>query len=153
MSVLSQFLGGLRPPKSIVNYFSAGSMQAENLGPTAEAVHKKYLSGAVTANTYKEILAISGSGIVDLAAVAAEDATSRTVGIKVVIDGITAFDAISGTVAGTNVGIIAIGHWFPVSTYSVLPDPICFNVSLSISIKSSISETDKISLRCNYKTT
>lgn len=142
----------IRTPKSIVNYFSAGSVNpiaVDNavLGGCAKLV----LSGALTATTYKEILAVTGPGVLQLAFVYDVDATDRTMGIKVVIDGTTVFDAVSSSLANDYCGVIAVGQAVPLTT-EVLPSPVQFMSSLSILIKSSISETDKIGLAYNYYT-
>ena len=90
--------------------------------------------------------------MVSLCGATAMDATSRTVSLKVVIDGVTIFDAASkaGTQNSDN-PIIAIGLNNS-SEGSVALEPIVFNSSLSISVKSNIEETDKVRLSYVYRT-
>ena len=149
MSNWMQFIG--RPPKSIVNYCSGGGVQLQISGPPNI---KAYSSGALTADTYKELISVTGGGVVQCAMCRTMDTTSRTVGLKIVIDGVTVFDAVSSAITASNKGLIAIGGGGPESTYSVPlhAEPQPFFSSLSISIKSSVSETDKVELLCNYTT-
>ena len=146
--------GGLNaPPKSIINAASSGGLGfAQSIAPTFDA--KKTLSGALTANTYKEIVSVSGPGVISMAAVFTVDATSRAMGIKVVIDGITIFDAASAAEAYANCLMVAIGYITRNDAAGFLAsEKIPFNSSLSVSIKSSLAETDKIALLCKYYTT
>ena len=142
--------GGLNaPPKTIVNKFSVGGVTGIALG-SANNYNKVTLSGALTANTYLEMLNVAGSGVLNVAYVYTVDTTSRTVGIKVVIDGVTIFDAISAALTTTTDGIMAVG----VSIGGhIIFEPICYNSSLIIYIKSSISETNKIGVCYGYRTT
>jgi hypothetical protein len=143
--------GGLNaPPKVIVNWFSDGGAAPTNHGGGGVQT-KKTLSGALTANTYKEILAVSGPGVIEVACVYCVDTTSRTMGIKIIVDGITAFDAVCTAVTNVLYGIVAIGY--SPTAGEIHPAPMAFNSSLSILIKSSISETDKIGLAHTYYTT
>ena len=145
------------PPKVIVNQWSAGGAAPKNFAMYSYQIDaiKSVLSGALTAATYKELLAITGAGVLELAIVSAVDVTSRTFGIKLVFDGITAFDAITGvTTNDQDYGMIAVGHGYttPASVYAIQPRDYPFNSSLSISVKSSLSETDKIRLWYQYRT-
>jgi len=139
-----------KPPKSIINGFSAGGTLCTN--NISGWYLKTILSGALTAATYKEVLAIVGSGVIDLAAVYAVDATSRTLGLKVEIDGVTIFDAVSSACTATGGNIQAIGVMTEVAV-NVALQPKTFNSSLSISVKSSLTETDKVGLKVLYHTT
>ena len=128
---------------AITNFWSGGGAAVKSLATPMDVI-KGILSGALTADTYKEILAISGSGVIDICFAISKDATSRVISLKVVIDGITAFDAASASFAQTNCGIIAIGVTGDGAL--IVPEPMVFNESLSISVKSSLSETDKVAL-------
>lgn len=124
------------PPTSIVNRQSGGgdSLNVQNYGA------KITLSGALTANTYKEILSVTGRGVFYSLYAISMDTTSRTIGLKIVIDEVTVFDAVSGTLTSASNGIAAGGY----SNNIVIP--IYFNKSLVASVKSSLSETDKVGL-------
>ena len=67
-------------------------MATQYLDPSPQSV----LTGALTAGTYKEILSVTGAGVISLCAGFTADKTTRTVGLKLVVDGITVFDAVSG---------------------------------------------------------
>lgn len=146
--------GGLNtPPTSIVNFWSTtGAAPSLALVP----LEKQTLSGALTAATYKELLAVTDSGAIDLCGVYAVDAISRTIGLKVIIDGTTVFDAITSACTEINGSIYALGTTIAdsVTSRTVVPStPVTFNSSLSISVKSSLSEIDKIGLNYRYITT
>lgn len=139
---------GCRPPKSIVNGHSAGGVsQAVVMEPHSAA--KKILSGALTANTLKSILTISGSGVLAMCYVTAVNATSRTMRLQIIVDGTAAFDATSGTVASEGTALIGVGQVSakdPSGYYYVIPLPIPFNTSLDVKIASSLTETDLLQL-------
>jgi len=97
------------------------------------------LSGALTANVYKELYSYTGAGRVGLLQVATTDTTSRTVGLKVVIDGTTFYDEVSAATTTSSAGCPLIGSG---GGYDTQP----FYKSISISVKSSLSETDKLKL-------
>ena len=140
-----------RVPASLVNAASSGSILSGNgaLLSYSTTGANNVLSGAVTANTYKEILAITGAGLLELCAAATQDTTSRTVGLKIVVDGVTIFDAVSSTTTASTTGLVAIGNGGGGTSGGF---PVPFNVSLSVQIKSSISETDKIAALYTYRT-
>jgi len=68
----------------------------------------KTLSGALTANTYKDLLTVTGQGVIDICAAHVVPAAARTVGLKLAIDGASVFDAVSASTS-TSGGIAAIG--------------------------------------------
>lgn len=150
----SQFIGVDRPPASIVNYFSAG-------GATLYAVPawlpaKQTLSGALTANTLKTMLTISGAGVLKFAGVQSLDTTSRTLRIKITLDGIVVFDATSAATTvsyATQVGVGGLTTYSQ-ATPSFLPEleRVPFNVSCVVEIASSLSETDKLASLLAYET-
>jgi len=153
MSKLSQFVLGAagRSPTSIVNGFSAGgvSMATQYL----DAFAKIILSGALVAGTYKELLSVTGAGVLSLCAGFTADTTTRTVGLKLVIDGETVFDAVTGNISIASVGIPVVG-WFPGATVSATRGMelfVPFHSSLAISLKSSLNETDKLKLAVLYR--
>lgn len=105
------------------------------------------LSGVLTADTYKEIVSISTSGFLRYCAIYTNDATSRTLGLKIVIDGVDVFDFVSPAITSANEGFHAVGHMRGVNSSGAAFEYIRFNASISIQIKSSISETDKVTLK------
>ena len=143
--------GGLNtPPTSIVNVYSAGGVGAGSL-TSDYASYPQYglkvtLSGALTATTYKEIVAVTDSGVLKDAIVQCVDATERTFGIKLIVDGVTIFDASCSACTTAYAAVIAVGGYG-------MSDNIPFNSSLSILVKSSLSETNKLQLIYKYVTT
>jgi hypothetical protein len=136
-------------PTNIINKSSSGSAACL----VGTQYPKIISSGALTANTYKEVLSVSNPGVVYFCAVKTLDATSRTLGLKIVIDSVTVFDAVGATVAANNAWMYGIGEVLTGGTgqYSSQPVAVPFK-TLSVSIKSSITETDKIALGVNYYT-
>ncbi len=157
MSYRTQFFpGNTTPPTSIINKHSAGgasvgdaSNYISNLG-----LSKQFLSGALTATVYKEVLAVSDSGVISWCSAYTINATARTIGLKIVIDGVTVFDAVTNSVSTTSHGIVAIGetHSMGGSTTNTL-GRIFFNTSLSVQVKSSLSETNFVAMDISYITT
>lgn len=141
MSTLSQFLGGgKRPATSVVNYFSGGGVLSSGV-----VAGKAYLSGALTANTYKEVVSVTGAGEIAFAAAGANDATPRQVGLKLVIDGVTVFDAVSSVVSGANQGM-----FLGMKEGAYAMPTVLFNESFSVEVKSTLTETDKVSAHLSY---
>lgn len=111
---------------------------------------KKLLSGALTADTYLELVSLSTPGWLRVAGVFRFDATSRSVGLKIVIDGTTVLDAADGAAGLLNGGWYGVGGGVTGATLAI--EAIRFNSSLSLQIKSSITETDKIALSYSVAT-
>jgi len=130
-SILNSFASGLSTLNSVLH-----------IGTTIGVI--PVLSGVLTADTYKEVLQITGSGVLNVLTVSTVDTTARTVGLKVVIDGVTVFDVTSSPSSLSGRGLSATGTY----TGETVLVPIPFHKSISASIKSSLSETDKIQL--NY---
>uniref|UniRef100_A0A6M3M5Y4 Uncharacterized protein n=1 Tax=viral metagenome TaxID=1070528 RepID=A0A6M3M5Y4_9ZZZZ len=140
--------GGMNAtPISIINRWSDGGQNAlyNFFGEGA----KEVLSGALVANTYKELYAVAdGSGIIDIVSLITLDATPRSIGIKLVMDGVTVFDAVALNCVDALYGFAALGFvMVSVAHYSLAPQPRCFSESLSIQVKSSLSETNKLKLK------
>lgn len=135
---------GDRPPVSVNNgrVFSGSS----NLSGV-ENFAQQSLSGALTAATYKDVLTLTAPGVIKFAGIRTEDATSRTITIKLTIDGAVALEQ-SLTTAISLRGIYAIGQMASVSTGLTI-ERIPFN-TLTVSLKSSLTETDKLSAFYTY---
>lgn len=146
MSNLSQFIGGSRPPKTIVNSSSSGTLLA-SIGVNAKSI----ASGATTADVLKTMLSISGAGAVKFLCLKKVDATPRTLRLKVTIDGVTVFDATSASDTNANYGLLAVGSNID-SAWPQL-ESVAFNSSLLVEAASSVaSETDKLTLYTIYET-
>ena len=154
MSTLSQFGGGSRPPKSLINAFSSSGATCIFINYGTPDALKQTLTGAVVANTLKTVLSITGAGEINFAGVVSNDTTSRTHRMKVTIDGYVVFDATSAACIASSKGVVAIGLVSPITSgipVQVL-DKVVFNSSFLIEYASSISETDKSTLVTSYKT-
>src|SRR3990167_9251445 len=141
----------LAPPKTLVNAHSSGGSAGTALTNIANQ-GKDILSGALTADTYKEVLAITGAGAASFIGAKVADTTSRTIGLKVVVDGVTVFDATTAALTAASAGGIAVGVPSVNTGYPTMPtDRIDWKTSLSVSIKSSVTETDKVSAVVAYQ--
>jgi len=153
MSNLAQFLGLSRAPISIVNRFSAGSVAPVTLANTANSGLKSYASGALTANTLATATGlgqVTGSGKIKFLSFATADTTSRTLRLKLTIDGTSVFDATSSATTTSGAGIHAVGFSDAEGTPFQV-DGIFYNSSFKVEIASSLSETDKCNVFIVYE--
>lgn len=139
----SAMLGGARVPKVIVNKCSTnGTSIANAINPNAKVI----LSGALTATTLVAALSLTGPGSCKFLSVLAIDTTSRTMRLKLTIDGVVVFDSTSAAITIASSGLVAIGG---MSSVPYIED-VRFNSSFLAEIASSLSETDKIALNTIY---
>ena len=148
MSSLSQFTGGSRPPKVLINNFSSGGTGSGVVITNTSG--KLVLSGALTANTLATVISHTGSGVISYLSCASGDATSRTHRAKITIDGTVVFDATSNAVVTVNNGIVPIG--IGTSSGFFAGDPIPYNTSLLVEYASSLSETGLTKFAYVYRT-
>lgn len=135
---------GDKPPTSILPTKTTAGVISVTPGMGAGT---NILSGALTATVYKELVSLATSGILRLCGVKVADTTSRTIGLKVVIDGVTVFDETSPAITLNNSGILAVGHTTGGGGgNSTVFESFKFNKTLSLQIKSSLTETDKVTL-------
>ena len=143
-----------RATTSIVNFQSTSPCTATVSKAGSGANVKAALSGALTAATPKTMLNITGSaGEMAWLSVYAIDGTSRTVRIRVTVDGVTspyAFDSITGTISTADGGIIVIGNLVSATVISIISLNLKWRSSLLVEIYSSLTETDKLVLQYNY---
>ena len=144
MSGLSQFTGGARVPKVLINGTSGASQAIQSSGG-----QKVTLTGALTANTLATVLSVTGSGVINYIAASSVDATARTHRLKITIDGTIVNDSTSASVSTANSGISPIGFS---SGAVVIWDAIPFNTSLLVEYASSVSETAKTNIYTTYRT-
>lgn len=110
---------------------------------------KNTLSGAMTAGVLKTVLSVSGKGKLPLLAVKFIDGTSRTVRVKITIDGGVAFDYTSAAIASAGDFVVIIGN-VGASSYVQEALPITWNSSLLIELADSLTETDKLGAYYKY---
>ncbi len=148
MSALTQFTGGERIA-SLVGTPSAHSvMQA--VYPVAGATAA--LSGAMTAGVLKTALSITGRGRMNWAAIYANDATARTLRMRITVDGSVIRDHTSASISAANTGFIGVGGGaYNGGAPTIFYQPIRFSEALLIEIASSVSETDKATFAYAYE--
>jgi hypothetical protein len=155
MSAIEQFFGGQRAPKSIVNAFNMAG--ATPVSMTGASQTKQTLTGAVTAGVLKTMLSLTGQGAVNILALATVNGTSRTLRMKITIDGVVVFDpGVSAAVVAAGRGIIPVGGISESSVAFTLNSSVLqnvyFNSSLLVEIASSLTETDFTTFHANYVT-
>lgn len=151
MSYLDQFFGTSlgRPPNALIGAVT-GVRDCTNM----ETVVLGTLSGAMTAATYKNVLSVTGSGVLTFAGTKVEDGTARDIAIKATIDGTQAIELTASAVATAHRGLTPVGFYlYTASTPVFLFDQIPFNSSLVLAIRSSLTETDKMRWAALYRTT
>lgn len=111
---------------------------------------RQTLSGALTANAYKTVISVTGQGVLKFCAVASGDTTSRTLSIRITIDGVVVCEKSVAGVNATNKGIVAVGGAVDATSVARF-DRVKFNTSLLVEVKSSLTETDKLYTFTNYE--
>ena len=148
MSTLSQFAGG-SVTRAIVNHCSVSGYTPPNFDISAGSGNggREVLSGALTANTLKTLLTVTGAGQMPLLTAYTKNATSRTVRAVVIADGVTVFDSTSGSAASTGRGALIAGSvtWNGAITLAQ-GSPIRWASSLVVQVASSLSETDLVAI-------
>jgi hypothetical protein len=143
MSSLSQFVGGSRPPKNIVNYFATAGVTL--LSGTIAGNGKSSLSGTLTANALADVVNLTGfSGVLNYFGAEGVDATARTNRIKITIDGTVVYDFTSASTNSATRVMVPVGY--------LQNDQIPFNTSLRIEYASSLGETGKTNFATVYRT-
>jgi hypothetical protein len=94
---------------------------------------------------------VNGSGKIKLLYLITNDATARTLRLKLTIDGVACVDAISASVAANNCGVFAVGH-SDSNQNAIYEDGVFFNASFLVQVASSLGETDKVSVGIAYET-
>jgi hypothetical protein len=151
MTTLTQFTGG-RNIASIVNPDSSGGTQQRLWIIQFPYICKSYSSSSVAANALQTMLDISGSGgCLNFVAAVPTDATSRTIRIKITIDGRVIFDATSSAITSIEYGIVAIGAQY--FNGWLMFQPVVFRSSAKVEIASSVlNDSTKITTYINYET-
>lgn len=111
---------------------------------------RQTLSGALTANTYKSLISVTGQGVLKFCASGQTDSTSRTQSLRITIDGVVVFEKAVASITTPNKGILGFGGAVDATTMARF-DRCRFNASLLVEVKSSITETDKMYTLTNYE--
>lgn len=145
-----------KPPTSIVNSCSAGNT---HVGPfeLTQTSCKAITSGTgFGAGINKNMLSLSGSGVIDICAVYSGDVSARTVGMQIVIDGVTVFNATSDSVSATGNGLLGIGTISGVTgtpSYLLSAIPTPFSSSLDVYVSASTAAAASAALLVQYRLT
>jgi hypothetical protein len=113
------------------------------------------LSGALTGNTLKTMLNISGAaGRMSLCLIRALDATTRTMRLVVTADGNVIYDkSITVSTDRRGFGAAGIGGLGSAGSFITAPcTEILWQSTLLVQISSSLTETDKIDFHSDYVT-
>lgn len=148
MSSASQFFGGNKPTKIIVNATSTNGSAAVVSNTNATSAAKTVVSGELTANVLVEVLSLSGQGSVGFFSCWSNEAVARTHRIKLTVDGVLAFDGTTASDANVSRGIILVGS---VINSAPIPDHLYFNKSLTIEYASNKTETGKTTFGYMYR--
>lgn len=115
---------------------------------------RQILAGTTVANTYKTALSVTGAGSLLFAALATNNATSRTIKMRITIDGVQVSERTGTAMASLGKAIVAVGAIDGAAsapgTVPITFGDVRFNKSLLIEVQSSLAETDLIYLLTNY---
>lgn len=141
-------LGGATAVTSMVSALSTGtSLIFSSAALSANAVTA--LSGAMTAGTLKTAYSASGKGRINFFAVGVNDTTSRTVRVRITINGTVVFDKTSGAIVTNGQALVAIGSISSTVGAAIAFQPIDYTNGVLIEIASSLTETDKLTTAIN----
>lgn len=147
---------GARPVRAIFGSDSTVSADMPTVGGTGwrEGNNLRYtLSGALTANTYKTVLSVSGVGELNFCALSTLDATSRNCSLRITADGVVVYEK-TVVALGSQKAIVGVGGIdSSVSGGAAKFAPVPFFASLTVELKSHLTETDKVFAFTNYWTT
>lgn len=122
-----------------------------DVGSAAASNLRTIQGGTLTANTYKTLLNVTGSGVINFAAMCFE-LDSQGAKMRVTVDGIQIAEITQQYAPGLNDRMIPIiGSTLPAS-YQVNFDPVPFNFSFVIEAQSTTSTANAVGLVINYKT-
>lgn len=148
MSTLSQFTGGERVSSIVGTPVVSSAIHNVQIAAGATAA----LSGDMTAATLKTALSITGRGRINWAALYSNDATARTLRMKITVDGSVIRDHTSASISAANSGFVGLGGgYFGSGANGLFYQPVRFGESLLIEIASSVTETDKATFAYAYE--
>lgn len=152
MSSLSQFVGGQPSVSSIVNRNSTGG--GSGVTVFSDSNVKTLAAATLVAATLQTALTIpSGRGTLNICHAQTSNATSKSVRLKVTIDGRVIFDSTSSV--ATNSAVTAVGFLTinenSTPTYMITGQPIAFKSSLLVEVASSATEATGINTMVNYE--
>lgn len=152
MSYITRFASGNRATKQIINNVSTAGFPWAGVRSSIQGA-KSVASGAMTANTLKTVISVSGSaGVMDYLTIKTVDATSRTLRVKITVDGVVVFDFTSAATTTTNDIACIISSTTDASANAPEPSELklTWNNTLLIETASSVTETDKFTYYYRY---
>ncbi|RTL37165.1 MAG: hypothetical protein EKK53_21585 [Burkholderiales bacterium] len=142
-------IGGQRPTTSIINSHSSGGTSTVSMNAASMASARAIGSGLMNSGVLSTLLNVtSGAGRVPLLAIGTVDATSRTIRLRVTVDGTVVFDATSSAIAANGNGIFAAGAFASAGVFAP-SEPIVFQKSFKVEaayVSANPTETDKLQL-------
>jgi hypothetical protein len=158
MSNINQFRGN-RVPVSLGSavYTSAGefpAMATTNIGRSFGA--NVVSTGSTTAGVYKQMVSVTGSGVLKFAAFLIGTSNSQIFKLRIVLDGVTALEIVTPNANMTSRMIPGVGsvYYDDGTTGIITPtfEDIPFNSSLSIDVSTGNTEGGAGSLSYKYHT-
>lgn len=143
--------GGQKATRSIVNRFTQAAWTPISITSNAAGGAISANSGAMTADTLKTLLSVSGVGTrVSHLSFRTADSTSRTIRVQITVDGIVVCNSTSSAITVGSDG----GFWAGSRSNGDPPfiPEITSNSTLLIEYASSLTETDKIIAEYIYNT-
>jgi hypothetical protein len=110
----------------------------------------KTQTGAVTANTYKQMLSLTGPGVLEFLALTSDDATVRTVTVQIILDGVVATHTVTFNGGGAGYGMVPVG-WGNGQFPCMQKQNFGFQKSCVINIQSTLTETNKSTCYWAYR--
>ncbi len=158
-AALAAHLAGLiatlnKTPTQIVNYYSASGWYPGILGSISGKNPFKTFGGwALTAGVLKTALSLTGSGVINMLGAYHSTTTSKTIRMKLTLDGVVVFDSTS--IASTSgggfvVGVVNSTDIANTGTYFAM-ESVPFSTSCLFEIASSVTETIGIKALAIYK--
>jgi len=156
MSTLSQFTGGTRVLKALINKTSTSGSFTDMVPASIATISgaKTSTSPALTAGALATVLSLTGAGSVSFAACAGVNNTARSHRFKLTVDGVVVYDATTLVAAGYNQGILLIGSLAGDSGDNFRPifDPVPYNTSFLLEYASSLTESGQTNFFYVYRT-
>lgn len=158
MSDVNQFRALRVPTTYVGNTASSAGGGSYPVVPSPAANLKFITGGALTANTYKTLLSITGSGILRFAALQFTTDT-QSAKMRITIDGVQLIEFVqqaASTLSNRFMPLVgsalAASADTTIQTFAVNMDNIPFNSSLLIEAQSSTATTNAVGLLTNYLT-
>jgi hypothetical protein len=130
-------------PRTLVNAFSSNGWLFSAMVNTANPVQnvQSVPVGSVTANTLKQVLSITGPGVLEQLHYLNNNVNSRTIRLRLVLDGVVVLDGTSALIGSAGLAMLVAGGFNNIQNPpGVQPDEIPFKVSCVLWYASSVTE-------------